>query len=97
MALRWAAVAFDEVSKGFRRIMGYKHLWMLKLPWTSHPEISHLLINPRPANLGFSRSRQANLPLHLGHHQGSRPGPPAGPANKKPRIAAGLRSCGLSV
>ena len=30
MALRWAAVAFDEVSKGFRRIMGYRHLWMLK-------------------------------------------------------------------
>jgi putative transposase len=30
MALRWAAVALDAVSKGFRRIMGYKHLWMLK-------------------------------------------------------------------
>jgi transposase-like protein len=30
MALRWAAVAFDAVSKGFRRIMGYKHLWILK-------------------------------------------------------------------
>jgi len=30
MALRWAAVAFDAVSQGFRRIMGYKHLWMLK-------------------------------------------------------------------
>jgi hypothetical protein len=30
MALGWAAVAFDAVSKGFRRIMGYKHRWMLK-------------------------------------------------------------------
>jgi transposase-like protein len=30
MALRWSAVAFDAISKGFRRIMGYKHLWMLK-------------------------------------------------------------------
>ena len=30
MALRWTAVAFDAVSQGFRRIMGYKHLWMLK-------------------------------------------------------------------
>jgi transposase-like protein len=30
MALRWAAVAFDAVSKGFRRIMGYQHLWILK-------------------------------------------------------------------
>jgi hypothetical protein len=30
MALRWVAVAFDAVSKGFRRIMGNKHLWILK-------------------------------------------------------------------
>jgi putative transposase len=30
MALRWTAVAFDAISQGFRRIMGYKHLWMLK-------------------------------------------------------------------
>lgn len=30
MALRWTAAAFDAVSKGFRRIMGYEHLWMLK-------------------------------------------------------------------
>ena len=30
MALRWAAVAFDAIAKGFRRIMGYKHIWMLK-------------------------------------------------------------------
>ena len=30
MALRWTAVAFDGVSQGFRRIMGYKHLWILR-------------------------------------------------------------------
>ena len=30
MALRWTAAAFDAISQGFRRIMGYKHLWMLK-------------------------------------------------------------------
>jgi transposase-like protein len=30
MALRWTAVASDAIAKGFRRIMGYKHLWMLK-------------------------------------------------------------------
>jgi transposase-like protein len=30
MALRWTAVAFDAISQGFRRIMGYRHLWMLK-------------------------------------------------------------------
>lgn len=30
MALRWTAAAFDAASKGFRRIMGHDHLWMLK-------------------------------------------------------------------
>jgi transposase-like protein len=30
MALRWTAAAFEAASKGFRRIMGYEHLWMLK-------------------------------------------------------------------
>jgi hypothetical protein len=30
MVLRWTAVAVDAISKGFRRIMGFKHLWMLK-------------------------------------------------------------------
>lgn len=30
MALRWTAAAFDASSKGFRRIMGHEHLWMLK-------------------------------------------------------------------
>ncbi len=31
MALRWTPVAFDAISKGFRRIIGYRHLWMLKV------------------------------------------------------------------
>lgn len=30
MALRWAAVAFVETEKNFRRILGCNHLWMLK-------------------------------------------------------------------
>ncbi len=30
MALRWTAVAFDAISKKFRRIMGYQELWVLK-------------------------------------------------------------------
>jgi putative transposase len=30
MALRWTAASFEAASKGFRRIMGYKDLWMLK-------------------------------------------------------------------
>lgn len=30
MAVRWLAVAFEASSKGFRRVMGYKSLWILK-------------------------------------------------------------------
>jgi transposase-like protein len=30
MALRWSAVAFVETEKNYRRVMGHKHLWMLK-------------------------------------------------------------------
>ena len=27
---RWAAAAFLDAGKGYRRIMGYKNLWILK-------------------------------------------------------------------
>jgi transposase-like protein len=30
MALRWAAASFEAASRGFRRIMGYKDIWMLR-------------------------------------------------------------------
>ena len=30
MALRWAASAFLETESNFRRIQGYRDLWMLK-------------------------------------------------------------------
>ena len=30
MAVRWAAAAFLDAEKGYRRIMGYKDLWVLK-------------------------------------------------------------------
>jgi hypothetical protein len=30
MVLRWAAASFLDAEKAFRRIMGYKDLWMLK-------------------------------------------------------------------
>ena len=29
-AVRWAAAAFLDAEKGYRRIMGYKDLWILK-------------------------------------------------------------------
>ena len=30
MVLRWAALAFLAAEKNFRRIMGYKDLWLLE-------------------------------------------------------------------
>ena len=30
MAVRWAVAAFLDAEKSYRRIMGYKDLWMLK-------------------------------------------------------------------
>jgi hypothetical protein len=30
MVRRWVASSFLSVEKGFRRIMGYRDLWMLK-------------------------------------------------------------------
>ena len=30
MALRWAAASFLDTEKNFRRILGYKDLWMLQ-------------------------------------------------------------------
>ena len=30
MALRWAAASFVETEKNYRRIVGFRHLWMLK-------------------------------------------------------------------
>jgi hypothetical protein len=68
MALRWAPIAFDAVSKGFRRIMGTSTSGCSRRPWMSRPEISRLLIKPRPVNLDLSRGRQGNFPLSWGHH-----------------------------
>jgi hypothetical protein len=31
MGLRWVAAAFLETEKNFRRILGYRDLWMLKV------------------------------------------------------------------
>jgi len=30
MALRWAAGAFIETDKSHRKVLGYRHLWILK-------------------------------------------------------------------
>ena len=38
MALRWAAAAFVETEKNYRRVMGYQNLWMLKAHLDENPE-----------------------------------------------------------
>jgi len=34
---RWSPAAWLEAEKAFRRIMGYKHLWMLKAALDDEP------------------------------------------------------------
>jgi transposase-like protein len=48
MAFRWAAVAFDVVSNGFRRIMAYKHLWIVKAT-LDEPSRDQSLVDPARA------------------------------------------------
>jgi hypothetical protein len=48
MALRWAAVAFDAVSKGFRRIMGDRQLWILKAA-LNEPSLDQALVDQAKA------------------------------------------------
>ena len=39
MVLRWSATAFLETEKNFRKIMGYKDLWMLKAKLRSEASV----------------------------------------------------------
>jgi hypothetical protein len=71
-ALCATAVAFDAIAKGFRRIMRFTLLWMLKAAWTSLCAISRLSTRPRPDSLESSRGRQPDLPLSLGQHPSSK-------------------------
>ena len=40
MVLRWAAAALLITEQNFRRIMGYRDLWMLKAALDEHPTSS---------------------------------------------------------
>ena len=44
MVLRWAAAAFLDTEKQFRRIMGYRDLWMLDA-YLIEPVIAPLVAN----------------------------------------------------
>jgi hypothetical protein len=48
MALRWAATALVETEKRFRRIMGYKQLWILK-SYLDRPQTNEDLAADRKA------------------------------------------------
>jgi putative transposase len=41
MVLRWLAAAFLDAEQGFRRLMGYKDLWMLEAALKSEKELEH--------------------------------------------------------
>jgi putative transposase len=41
MVLRWAAAAYLETEKSFRRIIGYQELWMLKAALEQHQPTTH--------------------------------------------------------
>jgi hypothetical protein len=68
MALRWTAVAFAAISQGFRRITGYKHLWMLKVALGEPSKDQSLVGEPRPDNVVPSRRCNGGFPLSWGHH-----------------------------
>jgi hypothetical protein len=50
-ALRWTAASFEAASKGFRRIMGYKDLWMLKAALEDKSATSGLPVSRQPDSL----------------------------------------------
>ena len=42
MALRWAAAAFVETEKSYRRILGHRHLWVLKAHLDDHEPVARM-------------------------------------------------------
>lgn len=42
MVERWAAAAFVETAKSYRRITGYRHLWMLKAYLDAHEPVAEM-------------------------------------------------------
>jgi transposase-like protein len=66
MALRWAAVAFDAFSKGFRRIMGYKHLWMLKAALDERSRDQSLVDQARAGQPRFQPGSPTQLSTEFG-------------------------------
>ncbi|MEA3368427.1 MAG: hypothetical protein U9R68_09980 [Planctomycetota bacterium] len=48
MVLRWAASAMLDAEKRFRRIMGYRQLWILK-SYLGQPEMAEAVATQREA------------------------------------------------
>ena len=49
MALRWAAAAFVETEKSYRRIMGHQQLWMLQAHLDENASEKELAEEQQPA------------------------------------------------
>ena len=59
MVCRWATAAFLDTEKSFRKIMGYKDLWMLDGPRPQQQRLPSTMLCRRPTN----------PQLRLGHSQ----------------------------
>src|SRR5215218_8037026 len=85
MALRWTAASFDAASKGFRRIVGYEHLWMLKAALDEPSRDRPLFSKRSPDNLGVLPDRHI-FRLRAGHHPARTGSDSSGPApHARPR------------
>jgi len=42
MVMRWAAAAFVETEKSYRKVSGYRHLWMLKAHLDDHQPVAEM-------------------------------------------------------
>jgi hypothetical protein len=73
MALRWTTAAFDAASKGFRRIMGHEHLWMLKATLDEPAKDRSLIQQAAVGQSRISSWGRRVFQLALGHHLGSDP------------------------
>ena len=76
MAVRWAAASFLDADKGYRRIIGYKDLWMLKaqpgrarhFPRLTERRLPRSMNRPRAtatSNYGWDSIRHVDSPTDM--------------------------------
>jgi transposase-like protein len=71
MALRWTAASFEAASKGFRRIMGYKDIWMLKAVLDGRDRDRELAHQAAAGQAPSALPSRRHFQLPAGHHPGA--------------------------